>query len=458
MAFFLPSFLRVILLLFAVVRRPRELYISSFFVDFDLSRHSFLYFPRDSTRNALFNQKTDDVAAADNNFNNHTRKIVDDRRNNGDLKSTRSEALVENFELNRQIDNTGTRCTSTKKNLNTHRKEDAIISLNLSLKALAKSKERGAARRAEQLLFRVEKLYRDGYYSRKPDLVSYNTVMDAWARSGEKDSAKRAEQLLQRLEEMHNNHGGVKPNTRSYNTVMNAFAKSSQPGSAARARELLEQMEEMHRISKSSNNSRLRTTVVKPDTITYNCVLDALAKAKDYKNSVQDAEKLLRKMKKLHKEGDSDVVPNARSVGSVIHALANSNTKNNNYENAANAHRALELLREMENEYETEKNLNMKPTVYTYNMVISCLSKCSSSDPNIVTQVEELLAKMELSSLEDISLKPTLVTYSSGKGFLVVLLCTFIRWNNLHEFCLNTPLLVLINCSLHMICDYYSKF
>ena len=45
--------------------------------------------------------------------------------------------------------------------------------------------------------------------------------------------------------------------------------------------------------------------------------------------------------------------------------------------------------------------MNMKPTVYTYNMVISCLSKCSSSDRNIFTQVEELLAKMELYSLED---------------------------------------------------------
>jgi len=34
-------------------------------------------------------------------------------------------------------------------------------------------------------------------------------------------------------------------------------------------------------------------------------------------------------------------------------------------------------------------------------MVISCLSKCSSSDQNIFTQIEELLAKMEFYSLED---------------------------------------------------------
>lgn len=301
------------------------------------------------------------------------------------------------------------------------KKEDAIISLNLSLKSLAKSKERGSARRAEQLLFRVEKLYQDGYYSSQPDLVSYNTVMDAWARSGEADSAKRAEQLLQRIEEQHSSdRASIKPNTRSYNTVINAFAKSSLPGAAARAKELLEQMEEMYRISKTSNNrspysKRRDTVLVKPDTITYNCVLHALARSKDYQNSVSDAEKLLKKMKKMHKDGDADVCPNSRSVGSVIYALANQPPSIS----STSAQRALELLREMEQDFESG-NLNMKPTIYTYNLVISCLSKYSYRDPNSVDQAERLIKKLEvLSSLDggDHSyLKPNVVTYSSGKS------------------------------------------
>jgi hypothetical protein len=82
--------------------------------------------------------------------------------------------------------------------------------LNLSLKSLAKSKERGSARRTEHLLFRVEKLFQDGYYSSQPDLVSYNMVMDAWARSGETGSAKHAEQLLQRMEEQYSNNHATK--------------------------------------------------------------------------------------------------------------------------------------------------------------------------------------------------------------------------------------------------------
>jgi len=295
--------------------------------------------------------------------------------------------------------------------------------LNLSLKSLAKSKERGSARRAEQLLFRVEKLFQDGYYSSQPDLVSYNTVMDAWARSGEADSAKRAEQLLQRMEEQYsNNHATIKPNTRSYNTVINAFAKSSLPGSAARAKELLEQMEEMYRnrirsgiVHKSPQSKRLHDASVKPDTITYNCVLHALAKSKDYENSVTDAENLLKKMKKLHKEGDAHVCPNSRSVGSVIYALSNQPT----CLSPSTPQRALELLQEMEDDFKAG-NFHMKPSIYTYNLVISCLSKYAHHDSSVVEQAEGLLQKLDfLSSKEGgdhAYLKPNVITYSSGKS------------------------------------------
>lgn len=310
----------------------------------------------------------------------------------------------------------------TGRSANNSRKEDAIRSLNLSLKSLAKSKERGSARRAEQLLFRVEKLYQDGYYSSQPDLVSYNTVMDAWARSGEMESAKRAEQLLQRMEEQYsNNQATIKPNTRSYNTVINAFAKSSLPGSAARAKELLEQMEEMYKLrsgiatTRSPQSKRHKDASVKPDTITYNCVLHALAKSKDYENAVGDAEQLLRKMKKLHQEGDAHVCPNSRSVGSVIYALANQPMN----PSLSSPQRALELLQEMEEDFKAG-NFHMKPSIYTYNLVISCLSKYAHHDSSVVEQAEGLLQKLDLLSSAEggdhAYLKPNVITYSSGKS------------------------------------------
>ena len=58
---------------------------------------------------------------------------------------------------------------------------DPIISLNMNLNYTAKSGQKGAARRAEEVLHRTENLYREGYYQVKPDLVSYNCVMNAYA-------------------------------------------------------------------------------------------------------------------------------------------------------------------------------------------------------------------------------------------------------------------------------------
>ena len=45
---------------------------------------------------------------------------------------------------------------------------DPIISLNMNLDYLAKSGQRGAAHRAEELLLRIEHLYNEGYYDSRP--------------------------------------------------------------------------------------------------------------------------------------------------------------------------------------------------------------------------------------------------------------------------------------------------
>jgi hypothetical protein len=186
------------------------------------------------------------------------------------------------------------------------KRANPIMSLNKSLKALAQSKERGAATRAEQLLLRVEKLYNDGYYAQTPDVISYNTVMNAWSKSGERYSAQRAEDLLFRMEDLHlKGNDGVRPNTRSFNTVINAFAKSGGRGSAQRAMELLEYMEVM---CEAGNRH------VRPDTITYNCVLDALARSREDRHAAEKAERLLRRMQKRYASGDLHVKPNARSM------------------------------------------------------------------------------------------------------------------------------------------------
>ena len=80
--------------------------------------------------------------------------------------------------------------------------------------ALANCGERGAARKANLLLQRMEDSYAKGNSGLKPDLLSYNTVLDAFSKEGD---AKSAERLLEQM--LDKNDGMVKPDSHSYTSV-----------------------------------------------------------------------------------------------------------------------------------------------------------------------------------------------------------------------------------------------
>lgn len=82
--------------------------------------------------------------------------------------------------------------------------------------AWSKSGVKGAAKRCEDILDRMESFYEQGRKEMQPNTTSFNTVIDALARSGEKGSEYRAEDLLERMEELNNRHAELmdtcKPN------------------------------------------------------------------------------------------------------------------------------------------------------------------------------------------------------------------------------------------------------
>ncbi len=122
-----------------------------------------------------------------------------------------------------------------------------------------------AARRAEALLERMDRLYRDGggrHEALKPTTGIFNAVINAWARSREKIAPSRAEQILAWMEKLRDTGGedlDISPDKYTFNTVIHAYAKSGAKESAAKAHKILDNMNQMYREGNSS---------VKPDTIT----------------------------------------------------------------------------------------------------------------------------------------------------------------------------------------------
>ncbi len=167
---------------------------------------------------------------------------------------------------------------------------------NAVINALAKSGEPGAAARAERVLQNMVNRYRNGGNDDvKPTTINFNTVsnrqrgvdlvstkelrlsgrslllflvdqvLDAWAKSGGgRPAAERAEEILEWMDRLHKQGADVKPDTITFNAVLDAWARSGDRMAPHRAEQILDHMDELYRAGNKG---------VKPDTFTYNVVV-----------------------------------------------------------------------------------------------------------------------------------------------------------------------------------------
>merc|ERR1712238_151429 len=157
------------------------------------------------------------------------------------------------------------------------------------LDAWAKSKERGAAEKVEQILSRMEDLFMNAVDDKnKLNNYGYNVAIDAWSRSGEKGAAARAESILNRMNYVSLTHKNnlVAPDKITYTSVIKAWVNERAEGFEVRAATLLSEMEQRYLDGHEA---------VKPDVMAYATVIDAIARSDD-KNKVSKAEIILDKM------------------------------------------------------------------------------------------------------------------------------------------------------------------
>lgn len=197
------------------------------------------------------------------------------------------------------------------------------ITYNTIITAWAKS--RGgvdAALQAEKILHKMHQIYNAGNIHVKPNVKTYGSVIDCWANAagtGLNDvAAEKAEQMLDDMIKLYQSdrikYSDMAPNTQVINIVINAFAISG--GTAtAKAQKILTQMEKMYSEGVSET---------KPDLITYNTVIKALAKSGGGVEAAKEAEMLLQKMYQLYNAGDSSIKPNFATYTCVVLTWLNS--------------------------------------------------------------------------------------------------------------------------------------
>ena len=200
----------------------------------------------------------------------------------------------------------------------------------------------------------MDRLHKGGNPDVRVDTISFNAVLDAWARSGDRVAPRRAEQILAHMDQLYRaGNKGVKPDRYTYNTLINVWAKSGERGSAARAEHVLSVMEKKFRDGDQD---------FKPNTRTYTSVIDAWAKSGE-KGAARRAEQILNNMiSRYEAAGDPDVKPNVHTANAVCNACAFSKNEEDREEALQIAFRVFDWL---------ANQSEMNPDSYTFTILLS---------------------------------------------------------------------------------------
>lgn len=251
----------------------------------------------------------------------------------------------------------------------------------------------GAARRAGNLLRRMEVLYSEGRITSGPDAVTYSTCMNAFASSKHAADVAEAERILDEMNELWlDGNDAMRPSPRSVRALVDAWIKA---GNTENAKDVLDRYEaviednpsadsawwgDVYRAflnGYSSQDDPRRATVylnlmveeegMEPDSVCYDRIIEAytrLGKEADCAGKAQEIFALMEQRRRI-----GAVVPTERIYTSFIRALTKGRVDG--------LHRKAELvLRRMKTSYE-EGNQQVRPTIFAYNAVLNACAESS---------------------------------------------------------------------------------
>ena len=201
-----------------------------------------------------------------------------------------------------------------------------------------------------------------------PNSVTYSNIIVAISQSHQHGMARKADAMIDRMKKL-----GVEPDTVVYTSVLNCWAKAKsrkeRQMASKRALDILRVMEDSYISQKKY--------AMKPSVITYTTVIKAIGYSLDTR-APELAESVLRRMYNLTESGTLNVRPTVATYNAVITALSTSQFRRG--EIGANARKAEALLVEMIRRSRTDGNKLLEPTVVTWGSVLRAYSLSGLAD------------------------------------------------------------------------------
>lgn len=255
--------------------------------------------------------------------------------------------------------------------------------LSTVVASLAKSTSRGSVRRAHEVYRLILKKFELGELSEQLNARTLSTLFRSILRSTDKEAGKFAMEVLKETCEFARNHPSlVAPNTIVFNTILDGLARKELPDEAWETLELM--------ISLAKEG--FSTT---PDVVSFSCTARALASVATPK-TLQRTNSLVRLIMKMYESGE--LVPDIQLFNFILlsYKLASSQEEGA----ARNSLRLLERLEE-----ESKKDKNLAPQVMSYRTVCEALltSRVPGSSAlveNVYLRAKTLAATGSISPLD----------------------------------------------------------
>ena len=262
--------------------------------------------------------------------------------------------------------------------------------------SLARSRNRGAAERAEDALMEAvtkfpPSLDREGRNAGM-NVDSFNVVLTAWAKSELDDGPDRAGKLLMRMEEVDNKQGILKPTASSFTSLIDAYAQMKTWESACQAERTLNALLNYYLVEEQD-------PTLEPSIATWGIVLacwQRLSK-KGSSDAASNAAKLLKRLETLHADGKLSYAPDAIAYVTVLNAWCQCKETER-----GGAKYAEELLDEMNERY-MDGDDSFKPSAKSIRAVVDAWAK--SERQEALFKAEEIFQRYDdmdyLSDLND---------------------------------------------------------
>lgn len=223
-----------------------------------------------------------------------------------------------------------------------------VVTFTAVLHALSKTRDKGAPTKAATIVRMMEQLHRTTGANVSPTTATYNAQLNVWNKNRYLPDAMS--ESLRILDDMRSHPDGAKPNCRTYSIVISTITSARKKDNLHVAEALVKEMQ---------NSS---DPAVWPNSITYNCLLNALANSKQ-KYAASRAQEIFSHMKDKAARGTKQVAPITQTYNIMMKIVARTY-----HRGGAGAEKAEQLLNELER---LSENGGLRPTTVSYTTCIT---------------------------------------------------------------------------------------